>query len=181
MDPNEFIVTGDICEIKLYDPFGKYRDSTIIDAVQYQKCVSYKWYIQNKTNSKQASSVKTKINGERITIQDIILNHPHGTVIDHIDGNPLNNRLSNLRICTKRQNSYNRAVSSNNTLGYKGVYFEPNKKLYRASIRVDGVLKTLKSSKDINVVIKAYDDAAIKYFGEYARTNQQANNWSNHV
>jgi hypothetical protein len=55
--------------------------------------------------------------------------------IDHIDGNPLNNEITNLRWVTIQENSQNRKMNKNNTSGYAGVCFSLNK--YNAFIRVN--------------------------------------------
>lgn len=56
--------------------------------------------------------------------------------VDHINGDTLDNRDCNLRICTRQQNMYNRKLSKNNTTGYKGIDIVPNGK-YRARIKVN--------------------------------------------
>lgn len=64
-----------------------------------------------------------------------LMNNPLGYEVDHIDLNPLNNRRSNLRICTHRQNQCNQPPQCNNTSGVTGVsYYRPRKK-YRARIK----------------------------------------------
>ena len=62
----------------------------------------------------------------------------NGLQIDHIDGNPRNNALANLRAVTRSENMKNRARQKNNTSGTPGVYFDEEKNKWRAQIRVDG-------------------------------------------
>jgi hypothetical protein len=62
---------------------------------------------------------------------------PTGFQIDHIDGNPLNNKIENLRICTQIENRQNSKLSKNNTTGYRGIVKTPNGK-YQARLTVDG-------------------------------------------
>lgn len=57
--------------------------------------------------------------------------------IDHIDLNPSNNKLSNLRACTKSQNQHNRGLSKNNSSGFKGVSWHSQRKKWTARITVN--------------------------------------------
>ena len=92
--------------------------------------------------------------------------------VDHIDGNGLNNQKSNLRICTKKENSRNITKDKSDTKKtskYKGVYKRFN--LYFAVIMVDYQYISLGSFRDEDDAALAYDLAALKYFGEFANTN----------
>ena len=71
------------------------------------------------------------------------LDIPSGMVVDHIDGNPLNNRPENLRLATIMQNSYNSKLYTSNTSGYKGVSFDRETGKWLAQIRIDGRNKKL--------------------------------------
>lgn len=87
--------------------------------------------------------------------------------IDHIDGDPSNNRLENLRLATASQNQRNRKLSENNTSGAKGVSKIGNR--YAARIRVDGKNKHLGTFGTLNEAADAYKAAAEDLFGEFAR------------
>lgn len=89
--------------------------------------------------------------------------------IDHKDGNGLNNHRSNLRPATALENNRNTPVGSRNKSGYKGVYKRYSK--YISCIRVDGKLIELGRFKDPRDAARVYNDAATKYFGEFAWLN----------
>lgn len=90
---------------------------------------------------------------------------------DHIDGNGLNNQRSNLRPASSQQNQANsRSVAGSSSL-YKGVTWSKDRERWVAQIRVDGKQKHLGRFTDETDAAKAYDDAARRYFGEYARLN----------
>lgn len=91
--------------------------------------------------------------------------------IDHKNMNPLDNRRSNLRICTPAQNAINRPKQKNNTTGFKGVYLRSNGK-FRAAIRVDQKLLCIGTFTDKMEAARAYNKAAKKYFGKFARLNE---------
>lgn len=88
--------------------------------------------------------------------------------IDHIDGNPLNNRIDNLRPATKSQNAMNRKMHRNNASGFKGVYQIPSKK-FAASICISGKNKYLGVFETPELAQNSYALAAQQYFKEYAR------------
>ena len=66
----------------------------------------------------------TSLKGKRLYVHRVIFMYHHGYLpkyLDHIDGNPLNNKIENLRECTIIQNGYNRKINKNNATGIKGV------------------------------------------------------------
>ena len=92
--------------------------------------------------------------------------------VDHINGNKLDNRKCNLRLCNHRDNLNNRPGNKNNTSGLKGLWYsKPNKK-WVARITVHGKCINLGSYVDKLDAAKAYNTAAIKYFGEFAFLNK---------
>lgn len=96
---------------------------------------------------------------------------PKGYFVDHINRDKLDNRLSNLRIVSIKQSSYNTAPLPSARSRYKGVWFnKPNRK-WQADIKVDGE-KIYLGRYDIEEdAAKAYDRAAKEYWGEYAYLN----------
>lgn len=89
--------------------------------------------------------------------------------IDHRDGDGLNNQRGNLRECSKAQNGQNRRKSIRNKSGYKGVTVHGKK--FQAAIKIDGkhtFLGTFTSAMEAALV---YNEASVKYFGEFARPN----------
>lgn len=92
--------------------------------------------------------------------------------IDHIDGNGLNNQKSNLRVVTQSQNMMNTGCQKNNTLGVKGVYFDKPTSKYRAHIMVSGRKIHLGGFDDLEKAAEARRQGEIKYYGEFARSNQ---------
>jgi hypothetical protein len=92
---------------------------------------------------------------------------PPGYVIDHIDGDGLNNRRSNLRVCTHTQNLQN-SRSRANPFG-KGVFLGNRRGTYKAVITVNGRIIQLGHFPTIPEAKAAYDAAALEHFGEFAR------------
>lgn len=89
--------------------------------------------------------------------------------IDHINGDKTDNRIENLRACTQQENCRNRGASAINKAGYKGVY--PVRDKWRASIRDDQTQLHLGYFICKHEAAKAYNEAALKYHGEFAHLN----------
>jgi hypothetical protein len=89
--------------------------------------------------------------------------------IDHEDLDGMNNKWGNLRPATGRQNQGNRPLSKNNTSGYKGVCYHKNNGKYMASIGINGKSNFIGYFATKEEAAKAYNTAAAKYFGEFAR------------
>jgi len=126
-----------------------------------------KWYAVRDTKM-----IKRK-RGKRIYMHRFLMNPPDGYEVDHEDGDGLNNQKYNLRICTHAENVRNKQIPSNNSSGYKGVYWDKGVKKWRAQI-VDRKLKTTRYIgifDDPVDAAKAYDREAKKLFGKFANLN----------
>lgn len=95
---------------------------------------------------------------------------PSGMEIDHIDRNPQNNAISNLRIATSSNNKWNMGIPSHNTSGYKGVSYHKNSGKFTAQIKRYGKMKHLGYFKTAEEASAAYKSAAERLFGEYRAT-----------
>jgi len=96
---------------------------------------------------------------------------PADMQVDHINGNPLDNRRENLRICTRAQNTCNRKAVVNSKSGYKGVTKKNSSRKWIPEIRKDGKKLYLGSYNTPEEAAKAYDKAAKEIFGEFAKLN----------
>ncbi len=94
-----------------------------------------------------------------------------GVLVDHINHNGLDNRKSNLRLCTGSQNIINCFLIKSNTSGYKGVSWDKKNKKWLVVIRVNGRKTHIGRYACIKEAAFAYDVEAIKYHGEFANLN----------
>ena len=103
-------------------------------------------------------------------MHNVIMKPSEGFIVDHINGNGLDNRRSNLRIVTRQQNTFN-SVHKGGTSKYKGVALDKESGLWRAYIAKDGKRTWLGRFPDELSAAIAYDKAAKDMFGEYAKLN----------
>ena len=101
----------------------------------------------------------------------LIMNTPKGMQTDHINGDTLDNRKQNLRICTAAENQRNRGPTKNNKSGFKGVGWHTRNKKWYARIMHNNKRTYLGSFKDKEEAARAYDRKAIELHGEFAKLN----------
>jgi len=88
--------------------------------------------------------------------------------IDHIDGNPSNNKIENLRKADNTKNSFNKNLTKSNTSGVKNVYWAKNCKKWAVLIQAFGKKKYLGLFKDLELAELVAIEARNKYHKEYA-------------
>lgn len=154
--------------------FVALRDGEVssIDASDLAFISQWQWRLDNGYAIRRET-----VNGKVSTIRmhREITNCPQGQCVDHINGNRLDNRRENLRICTTRQNQQNKHFTKRNGKSsqsqFKGVSMYVKKGLWRARIKAEGKCITLGYFRDELSAARAYDLAALKHFGEFARPN----------
>lgn len=147
---------------------GRY---TIIDSIDFEWLNQYRWQVDS-----DGYAVRRMLKGEghrngKIRMPRFIVNPPKGMVVDHINGNKLDNRRENLRVCTQAENARNRKVTKRNKCGYKGIYWVERDKRWKGYIHVKGKGLHLGYFKTLLEGAQAYDQAALKYFKEFAHLN----------
>lgn len=96
-------------------------------------------------------------------------------LVDHINGDPLDNRRSNLRLANNSENAFNRDIPAHNTTGYKGVSRNSTactRRPYQASITVNRKKHYLGSYATAVEAARAYDAAARQVAGQFAKVNR---------
>jgi hypothetical protein len=145
----------------------------LVDDEDYEYVSKFKW----QCNTGGYAIRQLPRNGgkqKNIPMHREIICPPENLFIDHINRNKLDNRRSNLRTCTRAQNMWNKDKirnKKNETSIYKGVSLDKRFNTYRVSIRVLGNEIWLGGFKNEEDAARAYDDAALKYHGEFACIN----------
>lgn len=116
---------------------------------------------------------KVRVGGERHRVHRVVFLYHNGYLpdyIDHIDGNPSNNKIDNLRECTIQQNTFNSKLSKSNTSGFKGVHWRKDRSRWVARVKLNGKLYSAGSYKDINDAFEAVKIKRIELHGEFANS-----------
>jgi len=134
----------------------------LVDSEDYHLVSGRKWCCSNGAAMRYERGLPTYM-------ARLIMGAPGGMEVDHINGNRLDNRRANLRLCTHKQNLQNRKRQAGGSSRYKGVHKSVGK--WRAMIGYDGKLYHLGYFADEEDAAKAYNEAASERFGEFARLN----------
>lgn len=103
---------------------------------------------------------------------------PHDRVIDHINGDGTDNRIENLRLATRAQNSMNRKINKNNSSGYKGVVESRNaqrnlcEKPWRVWMQINGKYYSKRGFATAEEAASHYNKKAVEFYGEFASLNE---------
>lgn len=151
----------------------------LVDDEDYEELARYKWCFNAgsavrgiRPRNEDGSRGKHKTVLMHRQILNLLDGNP--TVqVDHINGDRLDNRKSNLRICNNLMNSFNRPATRKSTSGYKGVFLEKRRKIrpWIAEIRGGGVRKYVGAFDTAEEAALAYNQAAVEIHGEFARLN----------
>src|SRR3990167_8236813 len=144
-----------------------------VDDEDYEFLSGFEWFIWTGGFKQKFVTRKTLVgeSGQRIKMHNVILPPTEGLEVDHINRNTLDNRRSNLRLVSHRENSLNRSLFSNNKSGFRGVCRRGQRGSWLAQIKANGVKIHLGSYKTKIDAAIAYDMAALMANGKFAQTN----------
>jgi hypothetical protein len=160
-DKNEIVIYDNYAEVILYDNSNNEKARALIGLEDIDKVKDFKWRL-SITNG--VGYVK---NATGIYLHRLVMDCPKNMLIDHIFHNTLDNRKSQLRICTKRENQCSQKVNTKNTSGVKGVCWDKSRNKWMASIKHNGKHIFLGRFNNKELAIKVREDAAKKYFKEF--------------
>lgn len=142
----------------------------IVDDDDYLVWGYHKWCATVRAHTTYA--IRQVYQGKMVYLHTAIANPPPGMVVDHINGNGLDNRRANLRVCTVKENGRSkRTPRVGKTSPYRGVCYTGGPNPWAAHIKVDGSTISLGGYRSERVAAVAYDVAARKHFGDFAVLN----------
>lgn len=142
----------------------------IIDACSAEIVSEHLWHVER--NGKRFYAKRgVSLGGKRrknIYMHRALLAAPDGMEVDHIDGDGLNNKLSNLRLATRAQNAWNCGLHEHNTSGFKGVSWHASKNRWRAQITFYGKRIHIGYFKTPEAAYSSYCKTSERLRGEFA-------------
>ena len=149
-------------------PLGRTSYVAIVDDTDFEELSKYKWYaLRHRTGKIYAM---TTIDGRTIFMHRSLMGaSKFSEKIDHINGDSLDNQRANMRVCTNSENMMNRGITRRNKSGAKGIQFKCGK--WTCVIGFSGKAIYLGRFENLDDAKKAYDLAAEKYHGIFARKN----------
>ena len=153
---NKYVVKDNLVELT-----SKHGEKIFIDSRDFEKTTKYSWCV-SKTGYAVAN-----IKGKVTSLHRYLLSPNKTQIIDHIDGNPLNNTRVNLRVCTHAQNCRNSKLSKNSSLPYPGIKITPSGK-YKARITVNYKEIHLGHFNTLDEAVQRRKAAELMYYGEFA-------------
>lgn len=138
----------------------------IVDDEDFEFLNKFNWHKSETGYAVRCEKRKT------IRMHRLIVNCPDDMLVDHINGNRLDNRKQNLRICTFNENIRNRKKHKNNSSGYKGVSYHKGKKKFQCRISYNGIRINLGNYECAKEAAIAYNKKAVELYGEFALLNE---------
>ena len=140
------------------------NDKTIeilVDDEDYEFLSSFKWGVYDRY-------ADASIGNKTVKMHRLISGAKSSQCVDHINGNTIDNRRENLRLCSFAQNSQNRKLNKNSSTGAKGVQLMKNGK-YRVRVQAFGKRNHIGVFETLNEAINARDKYAKEHHGEFYR------------
>ncbi len=138
----------------------------LVDDEDYSKVILYKWCVSISKGGKRCYAISGS-GKTRVYMHRVIMNTCDTQVVDHYDGNGLNNQKSNLTNCTQAENVHKGTIIGK----YKGTYWDNKYQAYCAQIRYRDKRKFLGYFQDEKDAAVAYNKAAITMYGKLAYQN----------
>jgi hypothetical protein len=148
----------------------------LVDDIDYEWITKYRWKALTTSGTtyavRTARSPGSKTNDITLLMHREILKPDNDMVVDHIDGNGLNNQRSNIRQCSQSQNLINKKRKNGLSSIYKGIYWNKERNKWQAQIARPGMgnMYIGRYVSEIDAA-NAYDEMARIFHGEFAQLN----------
>jgi hypothetical protein len=149
-------------------PLGP-KTATVVDDADYDQINAYNWFLSGTGYAVAFVPVDGRF---KLTyLHRFLMDAQPGEMVDHCNGDALDNRRNNLRLATPQQNGQNKRLSPLSTTGLKGVGWHKRRGRYHARIQLQGIRYHLGFFDDAETAALAYDAAARRLFGAFAMCN----------
>lgn len=142
-----------------------------VDFCDFEIVSRYKWSKVGQEHCKYAQMQKRSQDSVHVKMHRLILDVPKGVVVDHINGDGLDNRRANLRSCSHGENLRNSRKHCKSSSAYKGVYWSKKECRWIAQLVLSGKKIYGGRFKHEEDAARRYDEMALDHFGEYAKLN----------
>ena len=169
-DLNDYVVSDGVAYFNLYNQKNEKIATFIIDVCDIQKVKYHKWRL---SHGHVVTGLPSK--GQQRDLSHVVLDiqKDDSVVVDHINGDTLDNTRCNLRICSQGENVLNKRFMSNNTSGFIGVSYKKDRDRYDPEIRFGYTRCHLGMTKTIEEAVYKRYIAEQLLFGEYANCEEQ--------
>ena len=141
------------------------NEEILVDDDKYADLAKYSWYIDSD------GYAITNMNNKKVRMHRYLMNAGN-EIVDHINNNPADNRISNLRISTNQLNAYNKSKVKNSSSQYFGVIFYKQTSRFLTRIKKDKKTYHIGYFKTEEEAAEAYNKKAIELYGKYANLNE---------
>lgn len=150
-------------------PFTQ-NEVALVDDEDYARCAQYSWYVNRSHGVSYAARREGPAKARKtVMMHRFIQGAEPGQMVDHADGDGLNNTRANLRFADAAQSAANRGRRRDSSSPYRGVTFSNGR--WWAMLMVRGRRRYLGIFADAESAARAYDAAAVEAWGEFARLN----------
>lgn len=147
--------------------------TALVDDEDYKRLSDgYKWQARYNSDGIKVYASRTRDKKTEIMHRIILKITDRSLHVDHINGDGLDNRKENLRICDRAKNGQNRIKHKMGTSNFKGVSWHKRSEKWQSRITIDKKTKNLGSFDSEIDAATAYNEAALLHFGEFALLNK---------
>jgi len=165
-DANEIIIKNGVGHVIINNRKGEKICEALVDEDNVIKIIGMRWGY-----SDGYAVTKSKLITGSGLMHRVLFHPPKGKEIDHINGNGLDDRRKNIRFVTRSQNAFNKDKQSNNTSGFRGVWFDKARNKWHVELKcgekMGGKKKHLGRFDDFDEAVRVRIAAEKKYFGKH--------------
>jgi hypothetical protein len=144
----------------------------LIDDTDVERVMPYRWFAMQTRKDKWYAAAHVEGRNKLVYLHRFLAGPKHNEVVDHVNGDGLDCRRENLRVCTNTENQWNTSGKTfRKSSQYKGVTFDKAMNRWKARLGVSGKVICSPTFSTAEEAARAYDELAIAHHGNFARLN----------